>query len=264
MALRDQPYLPLYIQDIMTCEKLNECSAATHGIFIKGIMCLMHKSETYGKILLKQNYKQVPDLCLCFANQLVKHLPYTAKEIHNALLELITEKVCHIENDFLINNRMVKDNATSEKRATAGKTGGKKTQIKNKDFASIFAKAKKKATPENDIVIEFDNKDKNEKEVFTNPFSQNFLIDWQRWKDYKRTEFSFQYKSSISEQAAVNELVKVSGGNETTAKEIIMQSITNGWKGFFDIKKQQNGNKSKPNNLRAEVQEEFNKRYRDR
>jgi len=53
MALRDQPYLPLYVQDIMTDEKLNECSAASHGIYIKGIMCLMHKSETYGKIMLK-------------------------------------------------------------------------------------------------------------------------------------------------------------------------------------------------------------------
>ena len=45
MALRDQPYLPLYIHDIMVDEKLNECCAATHGIYIKGLMCLMHKSN---------------------------------------------------------------------------------------------------------------------------------------------------------------------------------------------------------------------------
>ena len=71
MALRDQPYLPLYIQDIMTDEELNECSASTHGIYIKGIICLMHKSKAYGKILLKQKYKQNKSISLNFASQII-------------------------------------------------------------------------------------------------------------------------------------------------------------------------------------------------
>ena len=57
MALRNQPYLPLYVQDFMTDEKLNECSPAANGIYIR-LMCILHKSETYGQILLKQKYKQ--------------------------------------------------------------------------------------------------------------------------------------------------------------------------------------------------------------
>ena len=81
MALRDQPYIPLYIQDVMTDEKLNECCASTHGIYIKGIMCLMHKSEAYGKILLKQKFKKSDDVCSNFALQLKKHLPYSEAEI---------------------------------------------------------------------------------------------------------------------------------------------------------------------------------------
>lgn len=135
MALRNQPYLPLYIQDIMTDEKLNECSAATHGIFIKGIMCLMHKSDTYGKILLKQKYKQKESICLNFASQLVKHLPYTLDEICNALTELSREGVIYFEDDYMCQKRMIKDNDISEKRSASGKKGGNR----------IFAKAKQEA-----------------------------------------------------------------------------------------------------------------------
>jgi hypothetical protein len=153
MPLRDQPYLPLYIQDIMTDEKLNECSASTHGIYIKGIMCLMHKSEEYGKILLKQKFKQIESKHLAFASQLVKHLPYTIPEIEIAIDELISEKVCHYEGDYLVQKRMVHDNDVSEKRASAGKTGGKKS--KNENFATDFAQAKSKANTEYEI--EYDN-----------------------------------------------------------------------------------------------------------
>ena len=44
MALRDQPYIPLYVQDFMTDEKLSECSAESTGVYIR-VMCIMHKSQ---------------------------------------------------------------------------------------------------------------------------------------------------------------------------------------------------------------------------
>jgi hypothetical protein len=132
MALRDQPYLPLYIQDIMTDEKLNECCASTHGIFIKGIMCLMHKSDEYGKILLKQKYKQTEKQSKNFACQLVKHLPYSAQEIENAIDELIKEKVCYFEKEYLCQKRMIRDNEISLIRAESGKKGGLFAQAKIK------------------------------------------------------------------------------------------------------------------------------------
>lgn len=140
MALRDQPYLPLFIKDIMTDAELNECCASTHGIYIKGIMCLMHKSSEYGKILLKQKYKQNLSMELNFATQLQKHLPYTVKEIEEAIVELIREKVCFLEGDFLCQKRMIKDHDISLKRSKAGKTGAD-----NKKFANTKRKANTKA-----------------------------------------------------------------------------------------------------------------------
>jgi len=133
MALRDQPYLPLYVQDYLTDEKLNMCTASTQGIYIK-IMCIFHKSETYGGILLKQKDKQNENICLNFALKFAKLLPFDLREIKNAITELLDEKVLLIDGDFLYQKRMVKDNNISEKRSLSGSNGGKKTQSKTKNL----------------------------------------------------------------------------------------------------------------------------------
>jgi uncharacterized phage protein (TIGR02220 family) len=150
MALRDQPYLPLYVQDYLTDEKLNECSASTQGIYIK-IMCIMHKSDEYGCILLEQKYKQTDNQIKNFALKLVKHLPFSEQEILNAITELLEEKVLHLCDDKIFQKRMVKDNDISLKRSDAGQKGGNSTQ-----FAKANNQAKDKANTviENEIEIE--------------------------------------------------------------------------------------------------------------
>jgi len=49
MALTDQPYIPIYVDDYLCDEKLNLCDPASEGIFNR-IMYVMHKSSEYGKI----------------------------------------------------------------------------------------------------------------------------------------------------------------------------------------------------------------------
>lgn len=140
MALRNQPYFPLYADDFLSDEKLSECSAESTGVYIR-IMCLMHKSDEYGKILLKQKDKQNPKQILNFACKLVKHLPYTREVIERSLEELVFENVLQIDEDYLIQKRMVKDGELSDIRSKAGTEGGKKTQ----DFAKAKVKAKHQA-----------------------------------------------------------------------------------------------------------------------
>lgn len=149
MALRNQPYIPLYVNDFMSDEKLAECSAAATGVYIR-IMCLMHKSEHYGKILLKQNDKLSSNQVLNFASKIARHIPYDKETTYTALSELLENKVLIIEDDVIIQKRMVKDSELSSKRAETGAKGGKKTQSKNKNFG----KAKKEANTEIEIVIE--------------------------------------------------------------------------------------------------------------
>ncbi|MFA5340281.1 MAG: hypothetical protein WC332_00750 [Clostridia bacterium] len=150
MALRNQPYIPLYVQDFLTDEKLIECSAESTGVYIR-LICILHKSEEYGKLLLKQKDKQTTKHLKNFALKLLKQMPYTIEVIEKSLQELLIEGVITIEDDYLYQKRMVRDNEVSIKRSESGQKGGKKTQ-----FASKFAKAKVKANTENE------NEDENE------------------------------------------------------------------------------------------------------
>lgn len=155
MALRDQPYLPLYVQDFLTDEKLIECSASATGVYIR-VMCIMHKSDPYGMILLKQKDKQTSSTIQNFALKLIKSLPYDLDVIKSGLEELINEDVLQIEDDKLIQKRMVKDFSISNKRAEAGKKGGEKTQS---------AKAKDEAKHQANSENENENRDININEV---------------------------------------------------------------------------------------------------
>jgi hypothetical protein len=100
-----------------------------------------------------------------------------------------------------------------------------------------------------------------EKKQLINPFSDSFLQQWEIWKDYKREELGFTYKSVITEQAALNELVELSKGDEIVARKIIMQSISKKWKGLFILKNENNGTRVIPID-KSILAEELNQLYR--
>ena len=141
----------------------------------------------------------------------------------------------------------------------------KKYNLINEDFKPLISPLQGAKDMDMDKDMDKDNGENSK--TFKNPFSASFLASWSNWKDYKKKEFKFNYKSVISEQAAINELVKLSEGMEDKAVEIIMQSITNGWKGFFQLKTEKNGNTktTTPEDFnarrRAELQKEFNNRF---
>lgn len=195
MSKRNQPYLPLYVQDYLTDEKLNMCSLSSQGVYIK-IMCILHKSDEYGTILLKQKDKQNQNKCLNFARKLSKLLPIQVDDLKNAINELIEEGVLTIDGDKLYQKRMVKDNDISAKRSEAGKKGGEKTQ-----FAKAKVKAKHQANSENEIENEYENenesnkdsiekrKEKFEEEMqrFSEKYSSEMLNDFYRYWTEKGT-----------------------------------------------------------------------------
>ena len=141
MSLQNSPYLPLYVKDFMSDEKLSECSASANGVYIR-LMCMLHKSEPYGKILLKEKYKTDSNACMNFASMLARHMPYTVKEICEGLTELLYNEVVYIVGDYLFQPRMVKLGEISEKRAVAGKKGGEKTFCSSKTKSKIEANEK--------------------------------------------------------------------------------------------------------------------------
>lgn len=158
MALRDQPYLPLFVQDFLTDEKLMECSAAATGVYIR-IMCIMHKSEDYGTILLKQKDKQSVKPLQNFAYKLAKHLPYDLPTIESSLNELIQEGCLNIDGDFLIQKRMVKDSKISIKRSESGMKGGARSReiAQAKSKASAISNAQPKDAANTEYEYEYES-----------------------------------------------------------------------------------------------------------
>ncbi len=131
-----------------------------------------------------------------------------------------------------------------------GMQGGKvdpSQQEKEKEKEKVQEEEKEKSTK------------KSEKDFsgVTYPFeSENFLKFWKAWKEYKKAEHKFNYKSVLSEQAALKKLCELSSAKEDIALKIIENSISNGWKGFFAEEKKQNGSSGK---MTLERKQELNR-----
>lgn len=91
------------------------------------------------------------------------------------------------------------------------------------------------------------NRDINRNINFFEKFEKLSLDEvWNLWKDYKKKEFGFKYKSEQSEQSALTKLKNLAGEDGNLAKDIIQQSMANGWKGFFPLPdKKQNKNQER-------------------
>lgn len=181
MALQDQPYFPLYVNDYVSSKQLNDCSAEAAGILFR-LICLMHKSPEYGKLiapttLLKQVPKHVPKQVLdevveqgnenvaLFSAYLCRHMPYSVDEIKRGLSELLDCGILTIEDNILVYSEMLKRLEISQKKSASGRNGGIKTQTKINNKKDISAKAPAKASAkagakaiyENEIEYEYDN-----------------------------------------------------------------------------------------------------------
>ena len=77
---------------------------------------------------------------------------------------------------------------------------------------------------------------KGTKKIKISFIGEEIIEYWDLWKDYKSKQFKFNYKTVQSEQAAFDDLVRLSEKNCENAIEIIKQSMANGWKGLFELK----------------------------
>jgi hypothetical protein len=129
---------------------------------------------------------------------------------------------------------------TSEKRSKAANKRWKNASAMQKQCKSNAIREEKKREEER----------REEKKEVVFPFdSIEFKKNWQIWKNYKKTDHRFSYKSEVSEQAALKSLNELSKGVEENAIKIIHQSIAGGWKGFFELKNNNNGNTSRKENI---------------
>ncbi len=104
-----------------------------------------------------------------------------------------------------------------------------------------------------------EDRDINENEiVIIYPFeSENFKNQWHLWKQFKKKQFNFTYKSQISEQAILKKLSKLSEQNEQNAINIIHQSISECWKGFFKLTEDKKNRKINAGMLMQQIDKQW-------
>lgn len=162
MAIRNQPYFPLYTQDFISDEKLRECSASSVGVYIF-LMCVFHKSEQYGAITLNAKDKKSEDNIANFALKLSKHLPFDKETIGEAVSELLDTGVLSLDGDTLFQKRMVHDGEISDIRATARKKRDQKNGCNN--FVPDFVPTKCGTKSEQNTEYEDEDENENENDI---------------------------------------------------------------------------------------------------
>lgn len=88
----------------------------------------------------------------------------------------------------------------------------------------------------------------NKTKIIVLPFeTEKFAEYWSMWKDYKKTQFKFTFKTPQSEQAALKDLINLANGDENESINIIEQSMAKGWKGLFKLKNETNATRINTN-----------------
>lgn len=156
MALRDQPYLPLYVKDFTSDEKLRMCSAESYGVYIL-TMCVMHTTDEYGVIALSSRDLKSDDQIENFARFLLHQLPFEFDVIRRSLQELIDRGVLCLDGNRLIQKRMLKDGKRSSARALAGSLGGiaksESVAKSKKNFSKTPSKTLANTAIENEDIV---------------------------------------------------------------------------------------------------------------
>lgn len=86
------------------------------------------------------------------------------------------------------------------------------------------------------LIEKKEEKKKKQKEEEEIPFPfEDFGEIWNEWKDYKKAEHRFTFKSPKTELTSLKQLQTLANHDRETARQIIGRSIANGWKGFFPL-----------------------------
>ena len=248
MALRDQPYLPLYIDDYLTDERVLMCSDASQGLYIR-IMCNFHKQTPYGGIQLKDKDRRHDDNIRDFAVKMANLIPRPVEVLDAAIRELLEENVLRIgqlvdgclkeigeyeyatdpTGDFLFQKRMYKAGQISLMRSSVAKSGGGNPAL-GKDCENLPDTTTKQKGYDLTFIGE-----------------PEFVPIVERWLTYKQGRRE-SYKTAESLKLLYKKLLKLSGGIPEKATEIIDESISNNWAGIFALKNEQNGKFPAKNN----------------
>tara|TARA_Y100000401_G_C8326015_1_gene228355 strand:+ start:9709 stop:10398 length:690 start_codon:yes stop_codon:yes gene_type:complete len=207
---KNPPAFQFYAQDFMTgtLTMTNE----EVGIFLRLLLVQWTKN-----IVAKERLIRIIDMDW-------EHVPPIVKEKFDD------------RGDYLINKRLleysIERRAFIEKQRSNGQKGGrpKNPKVNPNKSSSLKNEERREKKEVKEVVYPYNDAD--------------FIASWKNWKEYKKLEFKFNYKSLQSEQAALTQL-----GNNSKDKQEAMYMMINamakGWKGIYKVKENEKNNKTK-------------------
>lgn len=189
-------------------------------------------------IIVIEGLSQKEGYCFATNQALSEMLGWDSRKLNRVLASILEKKV--LSKDFINNNgRSLRKLTPLVKNDTPYNNcqGGGDKSVKGGGVKSV-----KGGVINMSPILEEDNRlkriDKVKKRDVVFPWDdESFLECWNQWKDYKKIEHGFRFKSPASEQASLMKLSKMTQSSDEASK-IIVQSIENGWKGFFPLKKE--------------------------
>ena len=218
---RESPFFPLYVDAFVSDEKLNECSATANGVYIR-VLCLMHKSEDYGRVKFKRTSGSVAS---DVTDKLARHLPYPRSEILSGVSELLDAGVVYIEGEFLCQKRMIKDGSLSEMRSAMGKRGMARRWAGNGPQEDVQPPPPPPAAPAGPKEGRYTAKE-FKKDIMSLEISAQTAIDWMANRKTKRLPPTI----TAFEQTR-DELLKGKAAGYTTEQQLKMAAVK-GWGGY--------------------------------
>lgn len=190
------------------------------GKYIR-LLCLQHQ-----KGILTE--KDMLSICSAYDDDIWSKFVKTDKGYINQKMHDETQRRQKFSESRRNNAKTPKKDSTSSASASAyAQHMETETETVTETINRTKAKTEKSEKPKIEIVLPWP--------------SVAFTHHWENWKSYKHEQFKFKYKSVSTEQVALNELARLSDGDMNTAIKIILQSMGNGWKGFFELKNENNG-----------------------
>lgn len=153
----DRPFLKFYVKDYAGDSKLKRCSLGAQGLWVR-IMCEMHDSPIYGKLIFDQMIGKPIKKPVSFEDQSIIEYWSTCEQLSldcvvtmstftPLMKELIENQVAKIDpHGNLYSYRMVKDHDISIKRSNATKSRRKSP---NNQEPELFAQQESSAVNDN-------------------------------------------------------------------------------------------------------------------
>ena len=224
--MKDLPYFKFYPSEWLTGEICLE-SFEAQGKYLA--LCCVYWSKQ-GQITEEQARRRVGAEIDLFI------------EIGVLKIDGANVKISFLDEQLQERNKLCKQNAANVKKRYSKTPASQEiptgVEIRSTDTSTVVYNIEEKREEESR------KEKKREEKKITLPYQEeSFANAWMDWKEYKKKEHRFSYKSEESELATLKKLSSectARGGGAEMAIEAIYYYIAGGWKGiYFEEKKKQ-------------------------